>query len=53
MSPIGSGSVVKPADTVLFSALRAVLRDNSGHSGLVEKAFRALPSRSQLLDVRV
>lgn len=55
MSIVAPAFVMPPADTAANSALRAVLRDNTGRTNMLAKteAFTALPVRSQIIDLKV
>lgn len=54
MSIVAPSSVMS-ADAAVHSALRAVLRDNTGRTNMLAKAqaFTALPIRSQIVDLKV
>jgi Arc/MetJ family transcription regulator len=53
--PIVAPPSAMPADAAVNSALRAVLRDNTGRTTMLAKtqAFTALPVRSQIVDLKV
>lgn len=55
MPIVAPSSVLPPADAAVHSALRAVLRDNTGQTTMLAKtqAFTALPVSAHIIDVKV